>query len=206
MSPGTTTNASVIEDQSSDAILVDRIQRGDQRACEALVRKFGGRMLAVARRFFRNEDDANDAVQDAFMSAFASLDRFAGKSSLGTLLHRIVVNACLMRIRRDKHEESIEPLLPTFDETGHHTRHPAEWGDCVHAVAERSEMRNQVRACIDRLPEQYRSVILLRDIEELDTAETARLLDTTPNNVKVRLHRARQALKTLLQPLASDHA
>jgi RNA polymerase sigma-70 factor (ECF subfamily) len=202
MSPSTVTTP-VIQDQNFDAALVDRIQTGDQRACEELVRKFGGRMLAVARRFFRNEDDANDAVQDAFMSAFGSLDRFAGKSSLGTWLHRIVVNACLMRIRKDKHEESIEPLLPTFDETGHHTSRPAQWAaDCVHLSAERSEMREQVRACIDRLPEQYRSVLLLRDIEELDTAETARLLETTPNNVKVRLHRARQALRTLMQPLA----
>ena len=207
MSPGsTTTNAPVIPDQDLDAALVDRIQSGEQRACEELVRKFGGRMLAVARRFFRNEDDANDAVQDAFMSAFASLDRFAGKSSLGTWLHRIVVNACLMRIRKGKHEESIGPLLPTFDETGHHTRHPAEWGDVVHLSAERSEMRDQIRACIDRLPERYRSVLLLRDIEELDTAETARLLETTPNNVKVRLHRARQVLRTLLEPMALHKA
>lgn len=160
----------------------------------------------MAIRTLADPEEAADAVQDAMISAFRRASSFRGDSAVTTWLHRIVVNACLMRIRRDKHEESIEPLLPTFDETGHHTRHPAEWGDCVHAAAERSEMRNQVRACIDRLPEQYRSVILLRDIEELDTAETARLLDTTPNNVKVRLHRARQALKTLLQPLASDHA
>ena len=190
--------------ESSESQLVERIQSGDQRACEELVRRFGGRMRAVARRFFRNEDDATDAVQDAFLSAFQSLDRFEGKSALGTWLHRIVVNACLMKVRKNKNEESIEPLLPTFDATGHHVNRPAEWDDQVHAAAERSELRQRMRQCIDHLPEPYRSVLLLRDIEELDTAETARLLDCTANNVKVRLHRARQALRTLLAQASLD--
>jgi RNA polymerase sigma-70 factor, ECF subfamily len=185
---------------SDEAALIARIQSGDQRACEQLVREFGPRMLAVARRFFRNEHDANDAVQDAFLSAFYSLDRFAGKSALGTWLHRIVVNASLMKLRRRRDEESIEALLPTFDETGHHVHRPQQWGDSVHLVAERRELAEHVRACIDRLPEPYRAVLLLRDIEEMDTAETARLLECTPNNVKVRLHRARQALRQLLEP------
>jgi RNA polymerase sigma-70 factor (ECF subfamily) len=194
----------IAEVSNDDIDLIDRIRRSDQRACEELVRKFGGRMLAVAKRFFRNEDDANDAVQDAFLSAFGSLDRFAGKSALGTWLHRIVVNACLMKIRKNKNEESIDPLLPQFDETGHHRQHPVQWEDTVHQAAERSELAEHVRACIDRLPQQYRSVLLLRDIEELDTAETARLLDCTPTNVKVRLHRARQALRTLLEPTVTQ--
>ena len=185
---------------SNEIALIDRIRSGDQKACELLVRQCGGRMLSVARRFFRNEDDANDAVQDAFLSAFQSMDRFAGKSSLSTWLHRIVVNACLMKLRRGRHEESIEPLLPTFDETGHHTNRPEQWADTVQMAAERSELSDHVRSCIDQLPEPYRSVILLRDIEELDTAETARLLDCTATNVKVRLHRARQALRNLLRP------
>jgi RNA polymerase sigma-70 factor (ECF subfamily) len=167
-----------------EAALINRINDGDQRACEELVRRHGGRMLAVARRFFRNEDDASDAVQNAFLSAFSS----------------IVVNACLMKIRKSKNEESIDALLPQFDETGHHRQHPTRWDDTVHLAAERSELQQHVRACIDQLPEQYRSVLLLRDIEELDTAETAQLLNCTTNNVKVRLHRARQALRTLLEP------
>src|SRR5439155_8664669 len=123
----------------------------------------------------------------------------AGESSLNPLLHRIVVNAGVVKIRRRPNEETIEPLLPRFDATGHHAQHPAQWDNSVHPAAERSELADRVRACIHRLPEPYRSVILLRDIEELDTAETARLLDCTPNNVKVRLHRARQALRTLLE-------
>lgn len=195
----TTANIASTSSSIGDTDLIGRIKSGDQRACEILVRQFGGRMLAVARRFFRNEDDANDAVQDAFLSAFGSIERFAGKSSLGTWLHRIVVNACLMKIRKSKSEGSIEPLLPQFDETGHHRNHPMQWDDTVHLAAERSELAEQIRACIDQLPEPYRSVLLLRDIEELGTAETAKLLDCTTTNVKVRLHRARQALRTLLE-------
>ena len=188
------------ENLPSDLDLVARIRANDNRACEQFVREHGPRMLAVARRFFRrNEEDANDAVQDAFISAFKSLDRFEGASAMTTWLHRITVNACLMKLRRVKHEESIEPLLPMFDETGHHRTKPQQWDDQALASLERDEVREQVRACIDRLPESYRSVLLLRDIEEFDTEETARLLGCTANNVKVRLHRARQALKTLLE-------
>ena len=183
--------------------LAARIRCGDQRACEKFVRDYGPRMLSVARRFFpRCEEDAHDAVQDAFISAFGSLDRFEGKSAMGTWLHRIVTNACLMKLRRNRPEESIEPLLPAFASDGHHAQSPKQWADDVALAAEREEVRARIRACIDRLPESYRAVLILRDIEEFDTEETARLLGCTANNVKVRLHRARLALRTLLEPLA----
>ena len=185
---------------SEEAALIAGVRDGDPSACERLVRQHGGRMLAVARRFFRCEADAADAVQDAFISAFKAIDRFGGKAALGTWLHRVVVNACLMKLRRQRPEESIEPLLPRFKADGHHDSAPRRWSNEAALAAERSELREHVRACIDRLPDSYRSVILLRDIEGFDTDEAARLLNCTPNNVKVRLHRARQALKTLLDP------
>jgi RNA polymerase sigma-70 factor (ECF subfamily) len=203
--PAATARATEPPLNAEDAALIARVRSGYQRACEQLVRQYGPRMLAVARRFFRCDEDATDAVQDAFLSAFASLDRFAGKAALGTWLHRVVVNACLMRLRRrPRNEESIEPLLPRFKSDGHHASSPQHWDDEAFRAAERSELRDHIRACIDRLPESYRAVLLLRDIEEFDTEETARLLDCTPNNVKVRLHRARHALKTLLDPIVSE--
>ena len=183
----------------TDARLLQKVRAGDQRACEELVRTYGGRMLAVAKRFFSSEHDANDAVQDAFLSAFSSLDRFAGHSALGTWLHRIVVNGCLMKLRQRKPEGGLDDLLPTFDSTGHHVSPPHTFDDEVVEHASRKETAALVRAAIDRLPESYRTVLLLRDIEELDTAETAKLLACTPGNVKTRLHRARQALRTLLE-------
>jgi RNA polymerase sigma-70 factor (ECF subfamily) len=160
-------------------------------------------MLAVARRFLRCEDDAADAVQDALLAAFRSLDKFAGHSSLGTWLHRIVVNACLMKLRVQSRKRAvpIDDLLPTFDESGHHTRPIHPWAEPALSRLLREESRHQVRVCIDRLPERYRTVLLLRDIEELDTEQTAQRLGIAPGAVKTRLHRARQALRTLLEPL-----
>lgn len=181
--------------------LLARLRAGEGAAFEILVRRETPRLLAVARRLLRNEEDARDAVQDTFVSAFRSLDAFAGGARVSTWLHRIAVNAALMRLRtrRRKPEESIEDLLPAFLEDGHHARHPHEWRDGEDLLAQKED-RDFVRACIDEMPEGYRTVLILRDIEEVDTTETARALGLTENLVKVRLHRARQALRGLLEP------
>jgi RNA polymerase sigma-70 factor, ECF subfamily len=190
------------DEVSDECKLLEAVRAGDEGACEALVRQHGGRMLAVARRFLRTEDDSADAVQDAFLAAFRSLDGFEGNSALGTWLHRIVVNVCLMRLRaRSRSREvRIDDLLPTFDETGHHSHPVRPWEDDALARLTRAETRAHVRACIDRLPDPYREVLLLRDIEELDTEQTAQHLGINPGAVKTRLHRARQALRSLLDP------
>jgi len=190
-----------------DEPFLDALRRRDPAAVEGLVSEHTPRMLAVARRILRNEADARDAVQDAYLCAFRSLARFEGASTLSTWLHRIVVNAALMRLRsrRRRSEESIEPLLPQFLEDGHHASHPSEWMPSD-ALLEQRETREFVRAAIDRLPEGYRTILLLRDIEELDTDETARALELTAAAVKVRLHRARQALRTLLDPVMRTRA
>ena len=184
-----------------EAGLVARLQAGDQDAFEELVRTYGGRMLSVARRFVRNEADAQDVVQAAYLSAFRSLRRFEGGCQLSTWLHRIVVNTALMKLRtrRRKPEESIELLLPSFQDDGHHVEQFSEWGAPADILLDRKETRATVRACIQQLPDNYRQVLLLRDIEELPTQDVAQMLKVTPTAVKVRLHRARQALSTLLR-------
>jgi RNA polymerase sigma-70 factor (ECF subfamily) len=149
----------------------------------------------------RNDEDAQDIVQSAYLSAFRALDQFEGNCQLSTWLHRIVVNTALMKLRskRRKPEESIEDLLPAFQEDGHHVEQFADWTMPADQLIERSETRAIVRACIDRLPDNYRSVLLLRDIEERSTQDVATALSMTSTAVKVRLHRARQALSTLLR-------
>ena len=186
-----------------DAALRRRLQAGDGSAYEILVRQHGGRMLAVARRFFRGEQDAADAVQDAFLAAFKAITTFNGDSQLGTWLHRIVVNTCLMRRRsQDRHSTvAIDPLLPKFDATGHHRESVKSFRASPNDVLAIEELRQQVRDCIHRLPAPYRDVLILRDIEELDTEVTASALGVLPGVVKTRLHRARQALRTLLEPI-----
>jgi RNA polymerase sigma-70 factor (ECF subfamily) len=185
-----------------ESALLESLRSGDERAFEAAVRLFSGRLYAVALRFLKTEEDARDAVQDAFLSAWRSLDRFEGGARLSTWLHRIVVNAALMKLRtrRRKPEESIEDYLPRFLEDGHAAEPPVLWQDSAIEALSRAETRRIVREGIDRLPESYRTVLLLRDIEGYDTEDTARLLETTANAVKVRLHRARQALRTVLDP------
>ncbi|MFO1008205.1 MAG: sigma-70 family RNA polymerase sigma factor [Planctomycetaceae bacterium] len=187
---------------AEDQTLVESLRAGDEVAFEQLVRSQGGRMLSVARRYLAMEEDARDAVQDAFLSAFKALPTFDGRASLSTWLHRVVVNSCLMKIRtRQRQPEcSIEDLLPTFLSDGHQTAPSPTWADTAIEL-ERAETRQIVRDQIAKLPESYRTVLLLRDIEELDTEAVAQLLDLSANAVKVRLHRARQALRTLLDPL-----
>lgn len=184
----------------AEAELLAALRAGNEEAFEALVRGHAPRMLAVCRRILRNDEDAHDAVQEAFVSAFRALPSFEGTSRIGTWLHRIAVNASLMRLRtrRRRPEDSIDDLLPTFREDGHATMEPRDWSPSALQEVERGETRTFVRSCIDRLPDTYRTVLLLRDIEELDTAETAVILNVTEGVVKVRLHRARQALRRLL--------
>jgi RNA polymerase sigma-70 factor (ECF subfamily) len=186
---------------SPEAALVARLRDGDDAAFETLVREYGGRMLATARRFVGSDDDAQDVLQEAFLAAFRAIDGFAGTARLSTWLHRIVVNTALMRLRsrRRRREESIDGLLPRFDEDGHWVEPAAPWDASTDELVEREETRATVRRAIDRLPANYRTVLLLRDVEELDTDETAALLGVTANAVKTRLHRARQALRTLLE-------
>ena len=181
----------------SDADLVARLQRGDDTAFEAIVRAHSGRLLSVARRFLGNDEDAQDAVQETFIRAYKAIHTFEARAQLHTWLHRILVNTALMKLRerRRRPTESIEDLLPAYTNEGHQAVASRDWSD---AVLERKETAAIVREAIARLPDQYREVLVLRDIEERDTAETADLLGTTSNVVKVRLHRARQALRTLL--------
>lgn len=182
--------------------LVEALKAGDPAAYERLVRTQAGPLLAVARRLLRSDDDAQDAVQEAFISAFRGIARFEQGSRLSTWLHRIVVNAALMKIRSRKRrpEEPIDDLLPRYEADGH-LAHPIEpWPVPADELLARKDIRAAVRAAIDRLPENHRNVLLLRDIEQLDTEEVARMLEVTPNAVKIRLHRARLALRALLDP------
>lgn len=169
--------------------LVVRLKAGDEAAYESLCRTHSEAMRAVARRYLGDTADAADAVQDAFVSAFRAMKAFAGTARLGTWLHRITVNACLMTLRRRNRQPagplSGSPNLPDRLPEGN---------------TDRDETCRRVRAAIDQLPEAYRVVVWLRDLDGLDTAQTAARLGTNEAVVKTRLHRARHALKALLEP------
>lgn len=190
----------VSSEEEGESSLLAGLAAGDERAFERLVREQGPRLLAVARRFLKNEEDARDAVQEAFLSAFRSIAKFERTSKVSTWLHRIAVNCCLMRLRtrRRKPEQPIEDFLPRFADDGHQVHPSLSWKGSAESLLEEGETRRIVREAIDRLPEAYRTVLLLRDIEELTTEETARLLEASGNAIKIRLHRARQALRGIL--------
>lgn len=198
--PSLSSNRTV--DDASEETLLAALRAADDDAFTTFAHLHAGPMLAVARRIVGSEEDARDALQEAFLSAFKAIKSFEGGSRLSTWLHRIVVNAALMKLRSRKRaqERPIEDLLPKFLSDGHQATPATAWRETGDSEAQRKENRTLVRAAIDELPEIYRTVLLLRDIEELSTEETAEVLGINNNAVKTRLHRARQALRTLLDP------
>ena len=185
--------------------LVERLRAGDETAYVEAMERYGPRMLATARRILQDEAAAEDCVQEAFLNAFRTVEGFAGRSDPGTWLHRIVINAALQRkrSRARRPERSIEPLLPGFDDNGVRLPTQDDPDDPEDAV-DRRHTDALVRRKIDELPETYRVVLLLRDIEERSTSDVAALLDIKESTVKMRLHRARGALRTLLAPLLAE--
>lgn len=194
--------------REQEQVLVQRLQANDDQAFEQLVRDQSPRMLAVARRLLNDESDAQDAVQNAFLSAFRHIDRFEGSARLSTWLHRIVVNESLMigRKRRRKREYAVEHMPADLSTERGDQR--MTWGhsgsDSPVDQLLAAEAAAHVHVHLQQLPSDYRTVIQLRDIEELDTAETAERLRISVNAVKTRLYRARRALKDLMeQPAAA---
>lgn len=190
-------------ESADETELVSALKAGDERAFERLVRDHGARLLAVARRMMRDDATAQDCLQDAFLSAHKSIGRFEPHGSLGGWLHRITVNACLMRLRAAKRlaETPIDDLLPTFSEQGLRLGEPRTEIRDPETELESNRLRSMVREKIDALPDAYRIVLLLRDIEGYSTREAAEMIGIAEGALKVRLHRARAALKTLVEPL-----
>ncbi|MCO6438464.1 MAG: sigma-70 family RNA polymerase sigma factor [Phycisphaerae bacterium] len=201
MTSGKNSRASGQADEQAENRLLERLREGDPVAADEFVRANIQRALAVAGRFLPDETDAFDAVQDAFVSALKAVPDFQGSSRLSTWLHRIVVNAALMKLRKKKRlrERSLEDLLPRFVEDGHRSNTQPAWRGTPEQLLRASEFRTKVHEKIAELPESYRNVLILRDIQGLSTAETALHLDDSEEAVKTRLHRARQALRKLFE-------
>ena len=186
-----------------EAVLLLQLRSGDQPATERFVREHAGWMLALAQRHVRDASLAEDCVQEAFLQAFRSIGEFEGRSALKSWLHRIVINTALMKLRsrRCALEQPVDDILPHIDRDC--CRIQASWADMAtpHEMLERKEVRDLVVAKMMELPDSYRIVLLLRDIEGMSTEETAKALAMTEGAVKVRLHRARAAFKALVAPV-----
>lgn len=188
---------------TDDKALVAHVLTGNDPAAEVLVRRHGGWMLSIAQRYTKDRGLAEDCVQEAFANAFSRLNSFAHRSSLKSWLHRIVVNQALMKLRamRVRNENDVDELLPEFDTDSCRIEQPWRQIQTPEQIVGADHLRTLVLAKIDELPDKYRNVLLLRDIEEMTTSDVASALDLSESNVKVRLHRARSALKNLLEPI-----
>ena len=189
--------------KGGESALVEQLRSGNRPVTERFVREHAGWMLALAQRYVKDAGLAEDCVQEAFLQAFRSIGEFEGRSALKSWLHRIVVNTALMKLRsrRCAIEQPVEDILPHIDRDC--CRMQASWAEMAtpHEILERKEARDLVVAKMLELPDSYRIVLLLRDIEGMSTEETARALAMTEGAVKVRLHRARAAFKMLVEPV-----
>ncbi len=195
---------------AADHRLAAAVLRGDREAQETLVRQYGPVVLGVARRYLGSEADAADVFQETFIAVIDGIDKFQGRSSLQYWIRGVAIRQSLMALRRSRRrrEQPIEDLLPRFDEHGRRLDgHGAAAGPmATQQLVEQEERRRFVREQIDALGEDYRLVLLLRDIDGYSTRETADILGIRENAVKTRLHRARSALRTLIEPLLRGEA
>lgn len=189
---------------SADAALFERLRAGDGAALEALMERFASRVYRVAHGVTGNAPDAEEVVQDVFLTLFRKAASFEGRAALGTWLYRIAVNTALNKRRgkRAQVEESLEDHLPRYTADGHREGDRsfllADWSRMPDEVLLSEEGRAVVRTAIESLPAHYRAVLVLRDVEELSSEEVAEIVGETVASVKSRLHRARQALREQL--------
>jgi len=185
----------------SDLALAERIGKGDQRAFEVLMRKYNGKLFRIARAILKDDSDAEDVVQDAYLEAYRHIGDFGGGSELARWLTRIVINQALMRVRKERRRSSIIPFRTTltYETESPEAQVPDQQSESPSASAIRAETRRMLERRIDELPVAFRTVFVMREVEEMSVEETADLLGIQPETVRTRLHRARGLLKEGLE-------
>lgn len=188
-----------------DTELVTRAQAGQTEAFDVLAERYADKVHRLTYRVLRNEEDAQDALQDAFLSAYRNLTRFEGKSTFSTWLYRVAMNAALMR-RRKRREGMVSIEEPRDREESQVTLQLADWGRGPIEETLNDELRDALSAAVESLPEELAQVFLLREVEGMSNADAAEILELSVPAVKSRLHRARVALRDYLNRFFSDRA
>lgn len=175
--------------------LIELAQSGDRKALTELVKLYEQTVYNFSFKICRNKDKAENTMQETFLSMVKNINQFSGQSKLSTWLYRVVSNHCLMMARsQNKYEfASFEDEEALIDE-----KEIADWKVSPGKVTENNELKNMLDAAIQKLPAEYRIVFLLRDVEELSTEETAKIVELSVPAVKSRLHRARSFLRNEL--------
>lgn len=184
-----------------DGDLLDALRSREPMAAERLVDRYGERAYRLARRITGNGSDADEVVQDAFWTVVRKIDSFRGESAFGSWLYRVIANAAYQKIRsrsNRRHDVSLDEVLPLFDGSGHHAAAVADWSSRVDDPGVQTELRISLGAAIEALPDTYRAVLMLRDVEGRSCAEIADALGLKVCAVKTRVHRARLFLRRRL--------
>ena len=182
----------------TDEDLVARARTKDYAAFEELVDRYEDKIFRLAFRFVRNETEAKEIVQDTFLLVWRKLDTFKGDSQFGSWLYRVATNTALMRLRAQRRHPEISTEELPVDYLDNYGQLPAageNWAKRPDDELQSDELRRRIQKAVDELPEIYRTVFLIRDVEGLSTEETAEVLEISIPTVKTRLHRARLALR-----------
>jgi RNA polymerase sigma-70 factor (ECF subfamily) len=184
----------------ADPVLVERISGGDQAAFESLMRRHNGKLFRIARAIVKDDSDAEDVLQDAYLDAYRHIHDFRGGSQVATWLARIVINQALMRLRKEKRRSIIvpfrEPRTANPDPTEADV--PDDTNESPSNRLLRDEIRRILERRIDELPLSFRTVFIMREVEDMSVQETAECLGITPATVRTRLFRARALLRESL--------
>ena len=184
-----------------DAGLVECLRRHEERAAEALLAAYGNRVYRLALHITGNSSDAEEAVQDALWAATRKIDTFLGTAAFGSWIYRITANAACQKRRKrrvERAEVAWDEVAPSFDETGQHVQPGLDWSPRLKDPALQAELRSVLSAAIDALPEAYRAVLILHDVEGLSTPEISEVLQIKLGTIKSRAHRARLFVRSRL--------
>lgn len=188
--------------QLTDEEVIGNVLNGDREQFEILLRRHNQTLFRAVRSYLKDEDEVRDTMQDTYLKAFSKLAQFERKSSFATWLVRIGINEALLRLRKEKRTRSIfteikDEAISIFQRTGIYNMNPEK-------KAIQRETRDMIERAIDQLPEKYRIVYILHDIEGMDNQEIANCLGLTYSNVKVRLSRAKGLLKKNLAGISEN--
>jgi RNA polymerase sigma-70 factor (ECF subfamily) len=192
------------EERISDVGLVDQFKEGNVAAFEEIITRYESKVMNLALRFTRNQEDAEEVMQDVFTTVYRKIDGFRGQSAFSSWLYRIVVNAAFMKLRKKKQNQtvSMEDLAPAVKQ--YCMERDSITAKQSYNIAVSRELQEVLQRAIDKLPDQYRAVFVLRDVDGLSNQETGQILDLSIPAVKSRLHRSRIMLRKRLQRYYED--
>ena len=189
----------------TDVEVVNQFKAGDALAFEEIITRYESKVMSLALRFTRNQEDAEEVMQDVFTTVYRKIDGFRGQSAFSSWLYRIVVNAAFMKLRKRKQSQtvSMDDLSPAIKQ--YCVDRETFNGAYSQNIAISHEMQSVIQNAVNRLPDQYRAVFVLRDVDGLSNQETGEILNLSIPAVKSRLHRSRIMLRKKLQRYYEDY-